>query len=40
MKISKPVVWWFASLWVIVAYLIHPYLSVFVLLVFIAALSR
>ncbi len=40
MKLSKPTVMGFASLWVIVAYLIHPYLSVLVLLILIAAFSR
>lgn len=40
MKVTKPALMWFASLWVIVAYLIHPYLSVVVLLVLIAAFSR
>ena len=40
MKVSRPMATGFAFLWVIVAYLIHPYLAIILLLVFIAALSR
>ena len=39
MKVTKPVLVGFASLGVIVSYLIHPILSVIALIVFIATLS-
>ncbi len=40
MKLTKPVLVGFASLWVIVAYLIHPILSLIALIIFIATLGR
>ncbi len=40
MKITKPVLMGFASLWIIVAYLIHPILSIVALIIFVATLSR
>ena len=40
MKLTKPVLVGFASIWVIVAYLVHPILSVIALIVFIATLGH
>lgn len=40
MKVTKPMLTGFMSLWIIVAYLIHPILSVAVLLLLIATLDR
>ncbi len=39
-KITKPVLTGFASIWIIAAYLIHPILSIFALIIFVAILTR